>query len=301
MINLPVLRMKMVPILLMGLLMMGRGYASDPQGFEVRVVGEGPPVLLIPGLSCGGEIWDETLEAISANYECHVLSLSGFAGIPPVEHELSLAQIRDEIIAYIQNKELLHPVIIGHSLGGMLALAVAEEAPELAAGLIIVDALPASPLLFMIGDDGSFAPGAWITAIQSVGQERFVTFQSWVLATMVKSPEDLVWIRKHCEKSDPATVARLLAELLQMDLRPKLREIQCPVLVLAGMADKTKILPREEIVRQLKDLYTPVRSLQIEFYDDACHFVMFDETARFQKDVLAALARMQPGVPETTQ
>src|SRR5690606_9878809 len=88
--------------------------------FTVRVVGQGPPVLLIPGLSCDGSVWDATVEHLHSKYQCHVFSLAGFAGTPAVEPPF-LSQVHKQIVHYVKAEKLDHPSIIGHSLGGTMA------------------------------------------------------------------------------------------------------------------------------------------------------------------------------------
>lgn len=50
--------------------------------FDVAVKGKGPAMILIPGLASSGEVWDTTVEHFKDRYECHVLTLGGFAGAP---------------------------------------------------------------------------------------------------------------------------------------------------------------------------------------------------------------------------
>src|SRR5690348_15221990 len=52
----------------------------DTHAFTVRVSGSGPPVILIPGLACDGNVWDATAAHLAATHEVHVLTLAGFAG-----------------------------------------------------------------------------------------------------------------------------------------------------------------------------------------------------------------------------
>ena len=40
-------------------------------------------MVLIPGLLSSGEVWQATVERFKTRYECHVLTLAGFAGQPP--------------------------------------------------------------------------------------------------------------------------------------------------------------------------------------------------------------------------
>ena len=51
--------------------------------FTVRVVGKGRPMLLIPGLTCPGAVWDEAVAHYQQQYQCHIISLAGFGGVAP--------------------------------------------------------------------------------------------------------------------------------------------------------------------------------------------------------------------------
>jgi N-formylmaleamate deformylase len=104
---------------------------SGDRAFVVRVTGTGPrSMILIPGFLSHGEVWDEVVAHVGTRYRCHVLTLAGFAGVPAVDGPL-LPRVRDEIIAYIKETKLDHPVLVGHSLGGFLALWVGSTAPDL--------------------------------------------------------------------------------------------------------------------------------------------------------------------------
>jgi len=57
--------------------------SANPKSFSIRVDGHGRPMILIPGLTCGGDVWKTTVEHFKNRYECHMLTLPGFAGQPP--------------------------------------------------------------------------------------------------------------------------------------------------------------------------------------------------------------------------
>src|ERR1043166_3653818 len=46
--------------------------AKPARSFTVQVTGHGKPMLLIPGLSCGGDVWKTSVEHFKDRYECHV-------------------------------------------------------------------------------------------------------------------------------------------------------------------------------------------------------------------------------------
>lgn len=115
--------------------------------FEVTVVGEGPAIILIPGLASSGDVWQSTVAALKADYQLHVLTLAGFGGVAPLTQDAwtqgFLPSQQEAVLRYIRQQNLDKPVVIGHSLGGYLALALAVTAPELIGGAVNVDGLPA--------------------------------------------------------------------------------------------------------------------------------------------------------------
>ena len=110
---------------------------------SVEVVGSGPDVILIPGLASSREVWRPLANRLSATHRVHLVQLAGFAGEPwshgdgPfVEPEVA------ELARYIAEAGLDRPAIIGHSMGGLSGLLLAQRQPELVGRLMIVDALP---------------------------------------------------------------------------------------------------------------------------------------------------------------
>ena len=67
---------------------------------------------------------------LKGNYQLHVLTLAGFAGVPPIDTPI-LKTVKNEIIKYVKENHLNKPVLIGHSLGAFMSLWVASEEPSL--------------------------------------------------------------------------------------------------------------------------------------------------------------------------
>ena len=126
-------------ILVLALLGSPRAASAQPaSSFGVDVHGTGAPVLLIPGLSSSGQVWDATVAALEDRYEVHVLSLAGFAGRPAVEGAF-LPRVRDDIVAYVRSHNLDRPAVVGHSLGGFLSFWLAASEPTLFGPIVAVD------------------------------------------------------------------------------------------------------------------------------------------------------------------
>ena len=109
---------------------------------KVEVVGNGVPVLMVPGLNSNADTWRDTCQALQPQVQCHMVSLPGFAGRPAVEGDAFLVPMRDRLLAYLADRKLARPAVMGHSLGGVLALQMALAQPQAVGKLVIVDSLP---------------------------------------------------------------------------------------------------------------------------------------------------------------
>ncbi len=56
---------------------------AQSSAFEVTVKGKGDPVLLFPGFTCTGAVWDDTVSELSKEFECHVFTFAGFGDGTP--------------------------------------------------------------------------------------------------------------------------------------------------------------------------------------------------------------------------
>ena len=127
-------------ILLVSTQIFGQKLSKFP--FEVTKNGNGnQSILFIPGFASSGAVWDETVKIYRDKYTCYTLTMAGFAGVKP-EPEPSFKKWKIEIANFIKEEKIESPILIGHSMGGGLAMAIAADYPELVQKIIIVDALP---------------------------------------------------------------------------------------------------------------------------------------------------------------
>ena len=116
------------------------------QDLQVEVVGSGRPILMIPGLNSPASVWADTCAALQP-VQCHLVQLPGFAGAPAAANASAsanfLQDMRDRLLAYIEAQHLGAIPVVGHSLGGELALmmAMASSLARPQATQEIVDAL----------------------------------------------------------------------------------------------------------------------------------------------------------------
>ena len=251
---------------------------TTPAPFAVRVTGHGPPMILIPGLASSGDVWNGTVAHLRERFTCHVLTLAGFAGQPRIADPM-LTTVRDALAQYITAHQLERPVIVGHSLGGFLALDLAEAHPALVGRLVIVDSLPFLPAAInpAATPESMRASAPAIRAGLKAGSpEARRTQLRGMIATMVTAPTDLDTVLDWGLRSDAGAVADAMIELFTRDLRPQLSAITAPALVLAswhGQPSET----RDEVAQLFAAQYAALHGAEIVLAERARHFIMLDE------------------------
>lgn len=255
--------------------------AHAAPAFKAEVTGSGPAVILIPGLASSGEVWQGTAQHLCGPRQCHVLTLAGFAGQPAIDGPL-LPQVERQLSDYIAANKLGKPVIIGHSLGGFVALRFAIDHPDQVERLVIVDSLPALGAMQ--------APQSTPEQLRQMAagiRERmlaaddaaFAESQRRNVAMMVTSPADVERIMQMGRGSDRRTVAGAMAELLEADLRDDVAKIQAPTLVLGAWAAYKDYAPRSAIEAVYTSQYGKLPGVRIEMAETARHFIMVDDPA----------------------
>jgi pimeloyl-ACP methyl ester carboxylesterase len=103
-----------------------------------------PPMLLLHGLGDSGADWEPVLPALAADFHVHVLDLRGHgASDDPAEHSFEL--MRDDVIGWLDTLGIDRCVLVGHSMGAVVATLVAERAPHRITRLVLEDAVVPQP------------------------------------------------------------------------------------------------------------------------------------------------------------
>ena len=259
---------------------------------RVEVVGKGRPVLMIPGLNSAASTWTETCAALQPGVQCHIVQLPGFAGAPAVATDNFLSSMRDRLLAYLDDRKLDKPVVIGHSLGGALALQMAAQAPGRIDRLVIVDALP-----FLAGLRG-MTPEAARGAAAAMRQQMLTSSPAqWEAgarqgaAGMSRTPANGERVVAWSLASDRATSAQAMSELWGDDLRPLLPKITVPTLVLGAWAAYEPMGSTLESTRRIFETqYAGLNGVKIIMSQRGYHFLMWDDADWLVGEVKAFLS-----------
>ncbi len=255
------------------------------RAFTVSVTGNGQPIILIPGFSCSGDVWKETVAHLKDRYECHVLTIAGFAGVAPIDTPI-LKTVRNEIIQYVQAKKLFKPIIIGHSMGSFMGLWVSSTAPQLFGKLVCVDGMP---FLSALSDPNANAdslkknpmynPEAAVKNFESLPDSGFIDNTAKALFWQVNDTARAREIATWQYRSNRRTLGLALIELATTDLRKEIASISSPVLVL-GSIYETKEKSYELIGQQFTQL--PKAVIHVA---DSKHFIMYDQPTWFYNEL----------------
>lgn len=272
--------------------------ASAPFAFRsdrigVQVVGQGPDVVLIPGLATSPAVWSRQVERLSMTHRLHLVWISGFAGRPAeVKDGPVFAPVVAEIARYIRDAGLRRPAVIGHSLGGEAALKLAEDAPELVGRVMVIDAVP---FLGGMGDPNatpeSAAPLAerMAAGVLGMSDDAFAKGQAASAPFFSKTPARQAEIVRESVASDRGTMARAMRDLVVTDLRPGLKALRVPVTVLYAW-DEAMRAPPSAIDAVYQRLYADLPGVKLVRIDGAFHFLMDDRPERFDAELDAFLS-----------
>ncbi|MFT3679660.1 MAG: alpha/beta hydrolase [Ferruginibacter sp.] len=254
--------------------------AGNKYPFEVIITGQGDqPILFIPGFGCSGEVWNDTKKLYENKYKCYGLTMPGFAGVPPTANP-SFQQWVNEIAAYIKHLKINKPVLVGHSMGGAMAMAIAAQYPELVSKVVVVDALPCLAALM----DPSFKSNenidcsAMIAQMTAASDEQFYQMQKQSIKQLVADTSKQAAIINWTTRSDKNTFGKMFCDFSNTDLRNSINSIQCPVLILlepyfAG------------IQGAINDQYKNLKTATILYATKGLHFIMFDDKTWYEEQL----------------
>ena len=241
----------------------------------------GTPLILIPGLAGGAWTWQETVRQFGQDHTVYVLTLPGFDGRPFVPGQ-GIGAAEESLRELIETRKLRKPVLIGHSLGGTMAIDMAARYPDLVGGVVSVDGLPLFPGTEDWPLEQRQKMAASIAArMQAKSPAAFAAQQQEYMrgigVTDVARADELARLTS---RSDPVAVTKYMVDALALDLRGVLPAIKAPVLVISPYFDLDAA--QQEMTQEAKtDYYRTLMKVtpkvKVVSVAPARHFAMFDQ------------------------
>jgi pimeloyl-ACP methyl ester carboxylesterase len=273
-------------------------YAADPADtFDVgtlkvqRYGDRGSPVILVPGLGSGAWVWKDSIEALRRDHVVYAVTLAGFDGVPaPSDGGNLFDRAGDSLLQLIRGHKIAKPVLVGHSIGGTLALRIAGEHPELLSGVVAVDGLPLFPGMDRVSEAQRLDMAKGMRA--QIESSTPKAFQASQVAYMQKigliDPAMALRYAVMSGRSDAKAVAQYMAEDLSADLRPGLKNARVPILEIVpynppdskegpiAMSEAQKLAYYQSLLANAPDA-------KVVAISPARHFVMLDQPAKFRQ------------------
>lgn len=266
-------------------------FASDR--LSVEVVGAGPDVILIPGLISSREVWRATADRLKATHRVHLVQLAGFAGEPWGHDDGPFVEpVVAALAAYIREQGLERPAVVGHSLGGLVGLRLAQAHPDAVGKLMSVDSLPFYSAMFgptaTAESAEPFAAQASAMILNSP-DEAFRASQAQTATTLARDPATRAAMIEWAMASDRHATAAAMRDVMTTDARPGLAAMTTPVTALYA-ADADGGAPAAIADALWTREYSALPGVKLVRVDDSRHFIMADQPARFAERLDAFLA-----------
>ena len=215
---------------------------------HVHEWGEGAPLLMAHGLGMSCELWVRQVAALSRGYRMIAVDLRGFgqSDRPTEPGSYAVEKFAQDLVALAHELGLSRMHLLGTSMGGFVAQALALQAPQLLSSLILCHtacrmSIPADVLEVRLA------------ALRTASMEEYGRMVAKQALAPGAEPVLHEWLAGLVARNDREAYTRVLVEgLSQFDLASEVHAIRVPTLVLVGELDR--IIPPEggrELARRI--------------------------------------------------
>ena len=246
--------------------------SQTPASLHVTITGKAKQAaILIPGFTCSGSVWDATVQQLSNRYTCHVITISGFGGMPATT-DPHLKQWVADIATYIKTNHLEKAIIIGHSIGGGMAMMLAADYPDFVSKIVVVDALPCLGAVQnpSYKADANADCSGFVTRYTSMSDSALRAMQTRTSAMLCADSTMWPQLVDWSLQSDRKTMGQIYCEFMNTDLRDTIARIQCPALIL--LEPSFKIYDSA-----MQQQYAKLLHKEIAYARKGLHFIMYDD------------------------
>lgn len=195
------------------------------------------PVVFLQGIGGGSELWAPQLASFAAaGYEPVALDIPGYGKREPVDH-MDFDMLAADVEAQIDQRKLKAPVVVGHSLGGMIAQTLLRRRPDFYRAAVLSGTSPAFG-----NPDGDFQQKFVAERLGPLDRGLTMADVAAASADQIMAPNANPANRKLLidvmGSVSPRTYRAAVKCLVHFDERANLPQIKVPVLCLVGEFDR---------------------------------------------------------------
>jgi len=212
--------------------------------------GEGRPVLFLHGVTLSAKVWAYQLQELASSYRVIAVDLRGHGLSKPGSSGTTIEQMADDLERVLDALDLTGAIVVGHSMGGMVAIEYAlthhPKMPNRVDGLLLV-ATSAKPLMPLNGNALPVKVATWLLnaylAKRASNQQQplpggdIAAWLSRAAFGRYPLPAHVQVTQLMFQAMHPRSLSDILPSLAGFDRSNELREIELPTLVLVGTAD----------------------------------------------------------------
>lgn len=226
--------------------------------------GVGEALVLLHGLSGSSRWWRYNVPALAQHFRTHTPDLVGFGRSRAWVAQPTITEMAAILAEWMDVSDIEQAHIIGHSMGGQIAIHLAAEAPSRVKRLVLVSA--------------AGIPRELTLAAMTRFIAEIVPPRAW------GTPTFLPTVAVDALRMGPRVFLSATNHLLRDDVRPLLAQIQAPTLLVWGRLDPLTPLVQGEHMAE------HIPNAKLIVFDDAAHMPMVDAAERFNEQVIGFLS-----------
>lgn len=246
---------------------------TDQGIVHYEVLGRGRPVILLHGWLGSWALWRDTMEVLSKEFRTYSLDFFGFGESLDRSANFSVANFVQLVNQFMERLGIPKAPIVGHSMGGTVALAVALQYPQKTVKTIVIGSpVNGESLNFFLKLSGYRGIAQLVYNVPLVldlfimGLTRFGSKEGKSIHKMVKEDASKVSADSFFES---------IGTLRKTDLRQDLKDVSVPILGIYGRRDIIVNPNQSKILLQ----FAPTS--KEAWFENSGHFPMMDEPQRF--------------------
>ncbi|WP_324732509.1 alpha/beta fold hydrolase [Pseudomonas paeninsulae] len=229
--------------------------------------GQGIPVVLLHGLGSSWQDWQPQIDALSRFAEVFALDLRGHGASEPLRAPVSVGELADDVAEFIRAQGIQGCVLVGISMGGMVAFQLLAQQPELVGRLVAINSAP------------SFLLDSWalrgkvllrLTLIRLLGLKAMGRLLARTLFPHAEQGELRRRTAMRIGANDPVSYLHAIRATLGWSALPAVNCVDTPMLIVAGDRDYTPLSYKQAYVAQL-------RNAELQVVTDSGHATPLDQ------------------------
>jgi len=252
----------------------------DVDGVRLNVLdeGEGHAVLFLHGLGGCWRDWEPQLDSLSDRFRCIVVEHRGHGRSEVTRGDYSTRLFADDAAAVCAQLGVGHAHVVGLSMGGLIAQALAVRHPELVDSMVLCDT-GIGMNRAMAGALRGMAEAARVDGFPDSRGVVPVSSPGWSARTLAERPEVARNNMRESESADPDAWARAAHAVADHDLRGEIESVDVPVLLVWGADD--------QVIRisSAKGLQQVFPDADLVVLPDAGHVANLEAPAQFDEAI----------------